>query len=285
MFGFQRTGDLAWAAGDIRARGFLVGATAGRTTLEGEGLQHNDGHSHVLASVIPSCVAYDPAYAYEIAVIVQDGLRRMFEQEEDVFFYLTVANEKASHPEMPEGAAEGIRKGLHVVRESPGEVVQLFGSGAILAESLAAADLLQGDFDIAASVWSATSYSELRRDGEETERWNRLHPLATPRRSHLEHCLADARGPVVAATDYMKEVANQIHPFVVGRRYVALGTDGFGLSDTREALRRHFEIDRHHIVLAALTALARDGAIGFEKAAEAIVRYGIASEAQSPARP
>ena len=285
MFGFQRTGDLAWAAGDIRARGFLVGATAGRTTLEGEGLQHNDGHSHVLASVIPSCVAYDPAYAYEIAVIVQDGLRRMLEQEEDVFFYLTVANEKMHHPAMPEGAAEGIRKGLHIVRESPGAVVQLFGSGAILAESLAAADLLQRDFDVAASVWSATSYSELRRDGEETERWNRLHPMAAPRRSHLEHCLSDARGPVIAATDYLKEVANQVRPFVEGRRYVALGTDGFGLSDTREALRRHFEVDRHHIVLAGLTALARDGAIGVEKAAEAIVRYGIDPEAVSPARP
>ena len=284
MFGFQRTGDLAWAAGDIRARGFLVGATAGRTTLEGEGLQHNDGHSHVLASVIPSCVAYDPAYAYEIAVIVQDGLRRMFEQEEDVFFYLTVGNEKTHHPAMPEGAAEGIRKGLHVVRESPGAVVQLFGSGAILAESLAAADLLQRDFDIAAGVWSATSYSELRRDGEEAERWNRLHPTATPRRGHLAQCLADAVGPIVAATDYMKEVANQVRPFVEGRRYVALGTDGFGLSDTREALRKYFEVDRHHIVLAALTALARDGAIGFEKAAEAIARYRIDPEAASPAR-
>ena len=286
MFGFQRVGDLAWAAGDIRARGFLLGATSGRTTLEGEGLQHDDGHSHVLASVIPSCIAYDPAYAYEIAVIVQDGMRRMYQEEEDVFYYLTLINEKTAHPPMPEGAEAGILKGMYRLREGgPGEArAQLLGSGAILGETLAAADLLQQDFGVAADVWSVTSYSELRRDGQETERWNRLHPLDAARQGFVETRLADTRGPVIAATDYMKTVAEQIRPFV-GRRYVTLGTDGFGRSDTRQALRAFFEVDRHHIVLATLKALADDGVLPAERAAEAIRRYGLDPEAVSAALP
>lgn len=287
MFGFQRVGDLAWAAGDIRARGFLLGATSGRTTLEGEGLQHDDGHSHVLASVIPSCRAYDPAYAYEIAVIVQDGMRRMYQDQEDVFYYLTLINEKTAHPAMPAGAEAGILQGMYRVREGePGALrVQLLGSGAILRETLAAADLLQQDFGVAADVWSVTSYSELGRDGQAAERWNRLHPLEAPRRGYAETALAGSIGPVVAATDYMKTVPEQIRPFMAGRRYATLGTDGFGRSDTRQALRAFFEVDRHHIALAALKALADDGLIERAKAAEAIARYGIDAEAVSAALP
>jgi len=287
MFGFQRVGDLAWAAGDIRARGFLLGATSGRTTLEGEGLQHDDGHSQVLASVIPSCRAYDPAYAYEIAVIVQDGMRRMYQDEEDVFYYLTLINEKTAHPPMPEGAQDGILQGMYRLREgAPGKLrVQLLGSGAILRETLAAADLLQQDFGVAADVWSVTSYSELGRDGQEAERWNRLHPLEDARRGYAETALSGSSGPVVAATDYMKTVPEQIRPFMAGRRYVTLGTDGFGRSDTRQALRAFFEVDRHHIALAALKALADDGLIDRARAAEAITRYGIDPEAVSAALP
>jgi pyruvate dehydrogenase E1 component len=287
MFGFQRVGDLAWAAGDIRARGFLLGATSGRTTLEGEGLQHDDGHSHVLASVIPSCVAYDPAYAYEIAVIVQDGMRRMYQDEEDVFYYLTLINEKTAHPPMPQGAEEGILRGMYRLREGGDGAlrVQLLGSGAILGETLAAAELLRQDFGVAADVWSVTSYSELGRDGQEAERWSRLHPLENRRAGYAETVLADSEGPVVAATDYMKTVAEQIRPFMQDRRYVTLGTDGFGRSDTRAALRAYFEVDRHHIALAALKALADDGLMPHERAADAIARYGIDPEAVSAARP
>ncbi|MGV2864927.1 pyruvate dehydrogenase (acetyl-transferring), homodimeric type [Achromobacter sp. AGC39] len=287
MFGFQRVGDLAWAAGDIRARGFLLGATSGRTTLEGEGLQHDDGHSHVLASVIPSCRAYDPAYAYEIAVIVQDGLRRMYQDGEDVFYYLTLVNEKTAHPPMPEDAQAGILQGMYRLRQGePGALrVQLLGSGAILAETLAAADLLRQDFGVSADVWSVTSYSELMRDGQEVERWNRLHPQAEARRGHAETALAASVGPVVAATDYMKTVPEQIRPFLAGRRYVTLGTDGFGRSDTRRALRAFFGVDRHHIALAALKALADDGQVDPAQAAQAIVRYGIDAEAVSAALP
>ncbi|MFF7057207.1 pyruvate dehydrogenase (acetyl-transferring), homodimeric type [Achromobacter spanius] len=287
MFGFQRVGDLAWAAGDIRARGFLLGATSGRTTLEGEGLQHDDGHSHVLASVIPSCRAYDPAYAYEIAVIVQDGLRRMYQDGEDVFYYLTLVNEKTAHPPMPEDAQAGILQGMYRLRQGePGALrVQLLGSGAILAETLAAADLLRQDFGVSADVWSVTSYSELMRDGQEVERWNRLHPQAPARRGHAETAFAASVGPVVAATDYMKTVPEQIRPFVAGRRYVTLGTDGFGRSDTRPALRSFFGVDRHHIALAALKALADEGQVDPAQAALAIGRYGIDAEAVSAALP
>jgi pyruvate dehydrogenase E1 component len=290
MFGFQRVGDLAWAAGDIRARGFLLGATSGRTTLEGEGLQHDDGHSQLLASVIPSCVAYDPAYAFEIAVIVQDGLRRMYQEQEDIFYYLTLVNEKTAHPAMPEGAEQGIIKGMYCLRESGGggkseAHVQLLGSGAILGETVAAAKLLAEDFGVTADIWSVTSFSELRREGLEVERWNRLHPTSTPRQGHVETSLTGRRGPVIAATDYMKTVADQIRPFLGTRRYVALGTDGFGRSDTREALRSFFEVDRHHIVLAALKALADDGRVSADLAAKAIARYGIDTEAPSAALP
>ena len=240
----------------------------------------------MLASVIPSCIAYDPAYAYEIAVIVQDGMRRMYQEQEDVFYYLTLINEKTAHPPMPEGAEAGILKGMYRLREgAPGEVrAQLLGSGAILGETLAAADLLQQDFGVAADVWSVTSYSELRRDGQETERWNRLHPLDAARQGFVETRLADTSGPVIAATDYMKTVAEQIRPFV-GRRYVTLGTDGFGRSDTRQALRAFFEVDRHHIALATLKALADDGVLPAERAAEAIRRYGLDPEAVSAALP
>ncbi|HEY4316701.1 MAG TPA: pyruvate dehydrogenase (acetyl-transferring), homodimeric type [Herbaspirillum sp.] len=289
MFGFQRVGDLAWAAGDIRARGFLLGATSGRTTLEGEGLQHDDGHSHVLASVVPSCVAYDPAYAYEIAVIVQDGLRRMYQEQEDIFYYLTLVNEKTAHPAMPAGAEAGIVKGMYRLRDGAAEAgtphLQLMGSGAILNEVVAAADLLKQDFGINADVWSVTSFTELRRDGLEVERWNRLHPTDKPRESFVEACLSDRTGPVVAATDYMKIVADQIRPFVRDRNYIVLGTDGFGRSDTRQALRSFFEVNRHYIVLAALKALADAGTVPLEKAAEAIARYGIDPEAKSAALP
>ncbi len=290
MFGFQRVGDLAWAAGDIRARGFLLGATSGRTTLEGEGLQHDDGHSHVLSSVIPSCVSYDPAYSYEIAVIVQDGLRRMYgEPQEDVFYYLTLLNEKTAHPAMPEGVEAGIVKGMYRLqrgtRAAGAPHVQLMGSGAILSEVIAAATLLQRDFGVSADIWSVTSFSELRRDGLEAERWNRLHPAQAPRASYVAHCLAGQDGPAIAATDYMKIVPDQIRPFIGERRFVTLGTDGFGRSDTREALRAFFEVDRHHVALAALKALADDGVVDAELPAQALSLYGIDPEARYAALP
>lgn len=287
MFGFQRVGDLAWAAGDARARGFLLGATSGRTTLMGEGLQHDDGHSHVLSSTIPCCVSYDPTYAYELAVIIQDGMRRMYVENEDIFYYITLLNENYAHPPMPEGVEQDILKGMYRLSASaqPGEGkhVQLMGCGSILLEVVAAAQLLERDFGVSSDVWSVTSLTELRREGQDAERWNLLHPQQTPRISHVESCLQDAQGPVVIATDYMKIFADQIRPFVPKRRFVALGTDGFGQSDTRESLRRFFEVDRHFIALAALKALADDGAITREKVAEAIVLYGIDPEKQNPA--
>ncbi|MCP9488388.1 MAG: pyruvate dehydrogenase (acetyl-transferring), homodimeric type [Solirubrobacteraceae bacterium MAG38_C4-C5] len=278
MFGFQRIGDLAWAAGDSRARGFLMGGTAGRTTLNGEGLQHEDGHSHLLASAIPNCVAYDPCYAYELAVIMQDGLRRMVAREEDVFFYVTVMNENYSHPAMPEGAREGILRGLHPVRDADEPDVALLGAGTILNEVLAGADLLREDFGVEAGVWSVTSFSELARDGMAVSRRNRLHPLREPDVSWVGRCLGDHDGPVVAASDYVRAVGEQIRPYVL-RDYTVLGTDGFGRSDTRGKLRGFFEVDRHHVALAALHALGRD-----EDAAQAIERYGIDADAEAPWR-
>lgn len=279
MFGFQRVGDLTWAAGDARARGFLLGATAGRTTLMGEGLQHDDGHSHVLASVVPCCVAYDPTFAYELAVIIQEGMRRMYVEQEDVYYYITLLNENYPHPAMPEGVQDGIIKGLYRLStgaSKPGQPrVQLMGSGSILREVMAASELLLKDFAVASDVWSATSLTELRRQGHEVERWNLLHPEQAPRTSHVQDCLAGQVGPLVVATDYMKIFADQIRPFVEQRRFVALGTDGFGQSDTREALRTLFEVDRHFIVLAALKALADDGEIPYSRVSEAISRYGI----------
>lgn len=289
MFGFQRVGDLAWAAGDSRARGFLIGGTAGRTTLNGEGLQHEDGHSHVLASVIPNCISYDPTYHYELAVIIQDGLRRMLQEQEDVFYYITVMNENYSHPAMPKGVEAGILKGLYKLRSTArphsanGPRVQLLGSGTILREVIAAAELLETEWDVAADVWSATSFNELRREAQDVHRWNMLHPDQPQRKSYVEQCLDDTRGPIIAATDYIRAYPDLIRPYV-HRRYVTLGTDGFGRSDSRERLRRFFEVDRHFIVLAALKALADDGVLPYTRAAEAIKRYGIDPERPNPMR-
>jgi pyruvate dehydrogenase E1 component len=283
MFGLQRVGDLAWAAGDMRARGFLLGGTAGRTTLNGEGLQHEDGHSHLLAATIPNCVAYDPTFAYEVAVIIQDGLRRMMKDQEDVYYYITLMNENYAHPAMPAGAEDGIRRGMYLLREGSattkkgGRKVQLLGSGTILREVMAAADLLEQDFGVVADIWSCPSFNELRRDGMATERWNLLHPSQTPRKSYVEQCLAGRSGPVVASTDYMRAFAEQIRPYVPGR-FVCLGTDGFGRSDYRKALRKFFEVDRHYVAVAALKALADDNGIPTKKVEEAIKKYGIDTE-------
>jgi pyruvate dehydrogenase E1 component len=296
MFGFQRVGDLAWAAGDSRARGFLVGGTAGRTTLNGEGLQHEDGHSHLQSSLIPSCVSYDPTFAYELAVIIQDGLRRMYADQEDVFYYLTVMNENYRHPAMPEGdgVAEGIIKGLYLFREGaparkgrgkakPRPRVQLLGSGTILREVIAGADLLADDFGVEADIWSAPSLTELRREALDAERWNLLHPTEPPRQSYVASRLADRQGPVVAATDYVKAFADQIRPWVPGT-YKVLGTDGYGRSDYRRTLRRFFEVDRYFVAVAALAALAQEGAVPAETVAKAIARYGIDPDKPNPAR-
>jgi pyruvate dehydrogenase E1 component len=291
MFGFQRVMDLAWAAGDMRARGFLIGGTAGRTTLNGEGLQHEDGHSHILSSMIPNCVSYDPTFAYEVAVIVQDGLRRMYADQEDVYYYLTVMNENYPHPAMPEGVEKGILRGLYLLREGPeparkkgGARVQLLGSGTILREVIAAADLLQSDFGVTADVWSAPSFTELRRNGLAVERWNLLHPAETPRQSYVAEQLGSRpAGPVVAATDYVKAFADGIRAFVP-RRYTALGTDGYGRSDYRRKLRYHFEVDRHFVTVAALRALADEGTVPAGTVADAIARYGIDPDKPNPAQ-
>ena len=261
MFGFQRVGDLAWAAGDLRAKGFLIGGTAGRTTLNGEGLQHEDGNSHVISGMVPNCISYDPTYAYEIAVIVQDGLRRMYQEQQDVYYYITVMNENYPHPDMPEGAEEGIRKGLYLIQEGPdsGRKVQLLGSGTILREAIAAANILQQDFTVTADVWSATSLTELRRDGVDCSRWSRLNPEREPRIPWVTQCLSGRKGPVIAATDYVRAFADQLRGFLPQHDYIVLGTDGFGRSDTRARLRQFFEVDRYNIAYAALYALHRQG--------------------------
>jgi len=285
MFGLQRVGDLAWAAGDQRARGFLLGGTAGRTTLNGEGLQHEDGHSHVLASVIPNCVCYDPAFAYELAVIVHDGLRRMVTDQEDVFCYITVMNENYQHPAMPAGAEEGILKGMYLFREASKskQRVQLLGSGTILREVIAASELLESDWGIGADVWSATSFTELRREGLATERWNTLHPEAAPRIPYVTQCLEKRPGPVIAATDYIKTFADQIRPYVPrARAFRVLGTDGFGRSDSRAKLRYFFEVDRHFVTISALKALADQAEIKPKVVADAIRKYGIDPEKANP---
>jgi len=286
MFGFQRVGDLAWAAADQRARGFLLGATAGRTTLNGEGLQHQDGHSHILSSVIPNCVSYDPTYAYELAVIIHDGLRRMIAGQEDVFYYITLMNENYEHPAMPEGAEPGILKGMYLLRESQAKAksrVQLLGSGTILREVQAAAELLEKDWGVAADVWSATSFTELRRDGLAADRWNLLHPEEKPRVPYVTQCLEKRAGPVVAASDYMKAFADQIRPFIPrGRVYRVLGTDGFGRSDTRAKLRYFFEVNRHFVAVAALKALEESGEAKPKTVAEAIRKYGIDPDKPDP---
>jgi len=288
MFGFQRVGDLAWAAADQRARGFLIGGTAGRTTLNGEGLQHEDGHSHIQSSVIPNCVSYDPTFGYEVAVIVQDGLRRMVAEQEDVYYYITVMNENYTHPAMPQGVEEGILKGMYLLRESKSKAktrVQLMGSGTILREVLAAAELLETDWGVAADVWSATSFTELRRDGLAAERWNLLHPEEKPRQSYVAACLAKHKGPVIAASDYMKIFADQIRPFVPRERvFRVLGTDGFGRSDSRAKLREFFEVNRAFVAVAALSALAEQGEGKAKAVVEAIRKYGIDPEKPDPAK-
>jgi pyruvate dehydrogenase E1 component len=288
MFGFQRIGDFAWAAGDMKARGFMMGGTAGRTTLSGEGLQHQDGHNLIIASSIPTCVSYDPTFAYELAVIIQDGIRRMYQDQEDVFYYVTMMNENYRHPAMPEGAREGILKGMYLFR-SAGEKngkstakLQLLGSGAILREVIAAADMLAQDFGIAADIWSATSFNELRRDGIAAERWSMLHPLEPRRKSYVEASLADRPGPIVAATDSMRLFADQIRPYLPGKHYAVLGTDGFGRSDTRKQLRHFFEVDRRYVAVAALKALADRGELPAAKVREAIEKYAIDPEKPNP---
>jgi pyruvate dehydrogenase E1 component len=286
MFGFQRIGDLAWAAGDMRSRGFLLGGTAGRTTLNGEGLQHEDGHSQILAATIPNCVSWDPTFAYEVVTIIQDGLRRMVGEQQDVFYYLTLMNENYPHPAMPEGSAAGILKGMYKFRDGAkskkgGLRVQLLGSGTIFREVIAAADLLKADWGVDADLWSCPSFVELARDCRDTTRWNLLHPGETPRRSHVDACLAGTEGPVIAATDYMRMYADKIRA-CVPRRYHVLGTDGFGRSDTREKLRRFFEVDRHFVAVAALKALADEGAVKPSVVADALAKYGIDQAKPAP---
>ncbi|MBT8066494.1 MAG: pyruvate dehydrogenase (acetyl-transferring), homodimeric type [Gammaproteobacteria bacterium] len=283
MFGFQRIGDFVWAGGDLQSRGFLIGGTAGRTTLAGEGLQHQDGHSLVSASTVPNCVAYDPTYAYELAVIIQDGLRRMISEQENVFYYITCMNENYVQPAMPAGVEDGILRGMYLLQVGgQGKIrAQLMGSGTILREVLAAAELLMSDFGIPTDVWSVTSFNELRRNALETERWNILHPSETPRHSYLEEMLADKPGPYIAATDYMKIVADQVQRWMPGR-YISLGTDGYGRSDARKELREHFEVDRRFIAITALKALADDGVLDIKTVSQAIEKYGIDPDRPDP---
>jgi pyruvate dehydrogenase E1 component len=283
MFGFQRIGDLAWAAGDMQARGFLIGATAGRTTLAGEGLQHDDGHSLIMAGTIPNCVSYDPTFSYELAVIVQNGLQRMFANQENVFFYITTMNENYVHPAMPKGAEEGIVKGMYLFRSGGKKKrkVQLMGSGTIFREVIAAAEMLDEEWGVDADIWSATSFNELAREAADVDRWNRLHPLDDPRTSYVEQCLKGRRGPIIAATDYIRNYAEQIRKWVPAD-YTVLGTDGFGRSDTRAQLRKHFEVDRYNVVIAALKALADAGDLPAVKVDEAIKKYGINPDKTNP---
>jgi pyruvate dehydrogenase E1 component len=283
MFGFQRIGDLIWAFADSRGKGFLMGGTGGRTTLAGEGLQHQDGHSLVLASTVPTCHSYDPAYAYEIAVIIQDGIRRMYQQMEDRFYYLMLYNENYAQPHMPEGVAEGILRGMYRYNaaEDGNAQVQLFGSGPILNEALRAQRILADSYQVRADVWSITSYNELRRDALEVERWNRLHPTEPERKPYLLETLQGVEGPIVASTDYMKVVADQIAPWLPGR-LVTLGTDGFGRSDNREHLRKHFENGAEAIAAAALARLARDGKFDKQRAQAAILELGLDPESADP---
>ncbi len=289
MFGFQRIGDMVWAFADSRGKGFLMGGTAGRTTMLGEGLQHQDGHSHVLASTVPTCVSYDPAYVYELAVVVQSGMKRMYENGEDCFYYITMYNEDYAMPAMPEGAEEGILRGIYKFRAAAnGEAtVQLFGSGPILNEVLRAQEILAEKYQIAADVWSVTSYTELRREAIATERWNRLHPAEAERKTYIETALAGAKGPIIAASDYMKALPDVLAPWLQADgkcRLVTLGTDGFGRSDNRAHLRRHFEVNAESIAGATLSRLARDGKIKPKKAQAALAELGLDVEAKDPAR-
>ena len=284
MFGFQRIADLAWAAGDIKARGFMLGSLSGRTTLAGEGLQHMDGHSHILSGTIPSCLSYDPTWYYEIAVIMREGLRRMIENQEDVFYYITMGNEKYVHPAMPKDAEAGIIKGLYLFEQTkPAKVhVQLVGGGTILREVIAAAELLKKDFDITADIWSATSFNELRRDALDVEHWNFLHPDKAPRQAYVAECFEKTSGPIIAATDYMKIHAEQVQKFLPEKHFVALGTDGYGRSGTREQLRDFFEVDRRYIAYAAIKALVDVGTLPKKTASEALKLYNIDSEKPNP---
>jgi pyruvate dehydrogenase E1 component len=277
MFGFQRIGDFAWAAGDAQARGFLIGATAGRTTLAGEGLQHQDGHSHILASTIPNCVSYDPTFAYEMAVIVRDGLKRMHEKNENIFYYITAMNENYAHPEKPKGSDEGILKGMYLFKEHKDNYkikVQLMGSGTILREAIAAAEILSKDYGVAADIWSVTSFNELRKDGMEVERRNLLNPNGKKEKTYIEKCLEDRDGPVIAVSDYVRSFTDQIRPYT-SKAFYSLGTDGFGRSDTRKNLRRFFEVDKEHIVAYTLSALAKEQLIASDNAEKAIKKYNI----------
>ncbi len=284
MFGFQRVGDLIWAAADQRTRGFLMGGTAGRTTLNGEGLQHEDGHSHLMAATVPNCVSYDPTYSYELAVIIQDGLRRMYVEQEDVFYYITVMNENYEHPALPKGEEQNILKGMYRFRQGgicKAPRVQLLGSGTIFREVEFAAELLHNDWGVEADLWSCPSFTELARDGQLCERWNRLHPTEPPKQPHVTHCLANTVGPVIAATDYTRAFAEQIRS-LIAVSYTVLGTDGFGRSDTRENLRRFFEVDRYHVTVAALKSLADLGQFDLAKVDVAIAKYGLVADAKAP---
>ena len=284
MFGFQRIADLIWAAGDQCTRGFLLGATAGRTTLNGEGLQHEDGHSQIFAATVPNCVSYDPTYAYEVAVIIQDGMKRMYAEQENVFYYITVMNENYAQPALPQGSEADILKGMYLFQkgeENDSPRVQLLGSGTIFRESVAAAELLRDDWQIESDLWSCPSFNELARDGQSCERWNRLHPMEQAKQSHVSRCLDGAKGPVIASTDYNRAFSEQIRGYI-SAPYAVLGTDGFGRSDTRENLRSFFEVNRHHIVVAALKSLADNGEIEMSQVDAAIVRYNINPDITAP---
>jgi pyruvate dehydrogenase E1 component len=284
MFGFQRIGDMIWAAADSRARGFLIGGTSGRTTLNGEGLQHADGHSHIIASTIPNCLSYDATFSYEVAVIVHDGLRRMVQEQEDVFYYLTTLNENYVHPDMPEGVEEGILKGLYLFQEAEKKHklhVQLMGSGSILREVLEAQILLEKDFNISADIWAATSFTLLARDGIDATRWNRLHPKDKKKVPYITQCLQDRKGPVIVATDYMRQYAEQVRQFIPAL-YTVLGTDGFGRSDTRETLRDFFEVNRYYIVVATLDTLVQEGKITSDEITKAIKLYKLDPNKPNP---
>ena len=286
MFGFQRVGDLAWAAGDSQARGFLIGATAGRTTLAGEGLQHQDGHSHLMASNIPNCVSYDPTFAYEMAVILRDGMKRMHEKKENIFYYITAMNESYPHPAKPKDSDEGILKGMYLLKETRNKGktrVQLLGSGTILREVLNAAEILSKEYGIDSDIWSVTSFNELRKDGMETERWNLLNPDEKKKKSYVEKCLAKREGPVFAASDYIRSFSDQLRPYV-NKPFYSFGTDGYVRSDTRKNLRKFFEVDKEHIVAYTLSALAKEQLIASKHAEKAIKKYKINKEKVFPTK-
>ncbi|NNM60231.1 MAG: pyruvate dehydrogenase (acetyl-transferring), homodimeric type, partial [Legionellales bacterium] len=285
MFGHQRVGDLAWAAGDIRARGFLLGGTAGRTTLAGEGLQHQDGQSHIMANFVPNCLSYDPCFMYELTVIIQAGLQRMYVNEEDIYYYITVMNENYTHPAMPKGAEEGIVKGMYLLSSSAKKTekhVQLLGCGTILREVIAAAQILEADYGVSSDIWSATSFNELAREAADVTRWNRFHPDEKQKKAYVTSCLEKQKGPIIAATDYVRVFADQIRAYLPGKTYTALGTDGFGRSDDRKELRHFFEVDSKHIVHAVLKTLADDGSFPVAKVKEAMKKLGINQDKPNP---